>query len=414
MPLTRPARFALHPLRLVMLVVALMSLLSVDLARPAAGLAKEFDVIGTVDCGIATGRRCSLDDTLVLLTDSVTGEYERVAIDISWIKRKLPALDQDDEITLSVELLPNGTLKALSVISVKRREGTINQGASTGSKEVTESRRDRGLEQDNDENPDNARVTISPSPQPGAQPGTVTGVVRSLLTGDPISGATVRLNGFTTTTDSGGAFTIANVPPGSYQAEASAPGFISQTQTVTVSATQPTQVNFSLATAFPNLNFTLIWGAQPEDLDAHLSGPGTAQPPRFHAFFLNRDPETYASLTLDDRDGFGPERMIVRTNPATQQYVAGDYHFWVDNFNAAIGPSFSGSQARVIVNLDARLLGVFDVSDASGDPNLRLWHVVNVQLDAAGNVTVQPVQQFTSGDTVTVLAPPYGTKPRRR
>jgi uncharacterized protein YfaP (DUF2135 family) len=397
-----------------MLVVALISLLSVDLALPTPGQAKEFDVIGTVDCGLPSGRRCSLDDTLVLRTDSVSGESERVSIDISWIKRKLPSLDQDDEITLSVELLPNGTLKALSVISVKRRDGLLNQGSSTGSVDVTESRRDRGLEQDNDENPDNAPVTIFPSPQPQPQQGGLSGIVRSLVTGAPISGATVRLNGFTATTDSGGAFTIANVPPGSYQAEASAPGFISQTQPVTVQPTQSTQLSFALATAFPNLNFTLIWGAQPEDLDAHLSGPGTAQPPRFHAFFLNRDPETYVSLTLDDRDGFGPERMIVRTNPATGQYVAGDYHFWVDNFNAAIGPSFSGSQARMIVNLDSRLLGVFDVSAASGDPNLRLWHVVNVQLDAAGNVTVQPVQQFTSGGTVTVLAAPYGTKPRRR
>jgi hypothetical protein len=86
----------------------------------------------------------------------------------------------------------------------------------------------------------------------------------------------------------------------------------------------------------------------------------------------------------------------------------------VDNFNAALGASFSGSEARVIVTLDSRLLGVFDVSAASGDPNLRLWHVVNVQLDAAGNVAVQPVQQFTSGDDFTVLSPPYGTKPRRR
>jgi uncharacterized protein YfaP (DUF2135 family) len=393
-----------------MLVVALMSLLSVDLARPTPGLAKEFDVIGTVDCGIATGRRCSLDDTLALWTDSVTGVTALVSIDISWIKRKLPSLDQDDEITLSVELLPNGTLKALSVISSKRREGTINQGLSTGSREVTEARHDRGEAQDRDAN------VVPPIEDgvPGIVANQVTGVVRSLVTGTPISGATVRLNGFTATTDSGGAFTIANVPPGSYQAEASAPGFISQTQQVTVQPTQSPQISFALATAFPNLNFTLLWGAQPEDLDAHLSGPGTAQPPRFHAFFLNRDPETYVSLTLDDRDGFGPERMIVRTNPATGQYVAGDYHFWVDNFNAAIGPSFSGSQARVIVNLDARLLGVFDVSAASGDPNLRLWHVMNVQLDAAGNVTVQPVQQFTAGGTVTVLTPPYGTKRPRR
>jgi uncharacterized protein YfaP (DUF2135 family) len=409
LPLSRSTRSIVYRLRLVMLLVTLLSLFAMDLAQPSPGHAKEFDVIGTVDCGIPSGRRCDLGDTLVLLTDSVSGLNELVRIDIRGIKRKLPALDQDDEIALCVELLPDGKLKATCVISAKRRDGLLNQGASTGSVDVTESRRDRGLEQDNDEQPDTTSVTLPQQPQPG-----VSGVVRSLVTGAPIPGATVILNGFTANTDAAGAFNIVGIPPGTYQATASAPGFIPQTQTVTVPTTQTTQVNFALATAFPNLNFTVVWGAQPPDLDAHLSGPGTAQPPRFHVFFLNPNPETYASLTIDDTDGFGPERIVVTPNPATGQYVAGDYHFWVDNPNAAVGPNFSGSQARVIVNLDAQLLGVFDIANAAGDPNLRLWHVVNVQLTAGGAVTVQPVQQFTSGGSVTVLAPPYGPKPPRR
>jgi hypothetical protein len=44
--------------------------------------------------------------------------------------------------------------------------------------------------------------------------------------------------------------------------------------------------------------------------------------------------------------------------------------------------------------------------------------VVNVQLDAGGNVTFQPIQIFTNGTNppgppFTVLAPPYGGKPYR-
>ena len=78
-----------------------------------------------------------------------------------------------------------------------------------------------------------------------------------------------------------------------------------------------------------------------------------------------------------------------------------------------VSPSFSVSQARVIVNRDGVLLGVFDVSAATGDPTLPLWHVVNVQIDTLGNATVQPVQQFTNGDLITVLAPPYGKNPPR-
>lgn len=404
MRLTRPTWTILDRLRLVMLAVAVLGVLSLDLARPSVGLAKDVDVTGTVECGIPSGQRCDVGDTLVLLTDSVTGVNEPIPIDISWIKKKLPALDQDDEITLSVELLPNGVLKALSVISAKKRDGTVNQGLSTATKDVMESRRDRGEQQDEDTN------VVRPSE------GGVSGRVVNELTGAPIPGATVRLNGFTATTDAAGGFSLGGIPPGSYQVEASAPGFTSQTQPVTIQTTGTAQLTFFLETAFPNLTFTLVWGAQPPDLDAHLSGPATPAPPsRFHAFFLDPNPETYVSLTVDDQDGFGPERIVVRRDPATNQYVAGDYHFWVDNPNGPpVGPNYTGSQARVIVNRDGQLLGVFDVSAATGDPNLRLWHVVNVQIDAAGNATVQPVQQFTSGDNFVVLSPSYGPKPPRR
>ena len=479
--MTRLTRSALHQVRLLMLVATLLSLFAVDLGQTRPGLAKEFDVNGTVDCGIPSGRRCELGDTLVLLTDSVSGLRELVPIDISGIKKKLPDLDQDDEITLCVEMLPDGKLKAQCVISAKRRDGTQNQGSSTGTVSVSESRRDRGLGQDNDDNPvtharggvsgvvvnqltgapipgatvrlngfttttdANGRFSILLNVEPGTyqiegsaplfftrvlpvvvqsaqttevtipltpQPGGLTGTVRNLITGAPIAGATVTVNGFTATTDTGGAYSIANIPPGTYQATASAAGFISQTQPVTIQTTQPAQLNFLLATAFADLNFTLVWGTQPPDLDAHLSGPASVPPARFHAFFLALNPEPYVSHTGDDFDGFGPERIVVTRNGA--QYVAGEYRFWVDNPNLIVGGNYTGSQARVVVNLGSQLLGVFDVTGAAGDPNLPLWHVVNVTLDAAGNATVVPIQQFTPGSPVTVLSPPYGAKPPPR
>ena len=103
--------------------------------------------------------------------------------------------------------------------------------------------------------------------------------------------------------------------------------------------------------------------------------------------------------------------MVVRRNPGTGLWVAGSYHFWVHNFLTT--PEFNVSQARVIVNRDSQLLGVFNVGDANGDPALDLWHVVDIQLDAAGNATVVPVQQFTNGNSSVILRPPYGSKPRR-
>ncbi len=63
--------------------------------------------------------------------------------------------------------------------------------------------------------------------------GTVTGRVASLLGAVPISGARVSIGGaFTTTTLANGTYTIANIPTGNYQLEASASGY--QTNTVQI------------------------------------------------------------------------------------------------------------------------------------------------------------------------------------
>jgi hypothetical protein len=393
-------------LRGALLLVTVLAMLSADLGRVRTIFAKEIDLTGTVDCGQRSGKRCSIDDTLVLLTDQVAGVLAPAKIDVSWIKGSLPALDQDDEVTLTVQILPNGTLQAVSIESDKSRSGTVNQGASTGSAEISEARHDRAQRQDED--------AVQNSADPAAQAvltGTLAGTVVNLLTGAPIAGATVTVNGITGTTNGSGAFTFSGIQPGTYQASASASGFVTRIQMVTITANNTTQATFSLVTAFQDITLTLVWGAQPTDLDAHLSGPASGGG-RFHAFFLNPNPEAYVSLTARDDDGFGPEQIVIKRNPATGQYVPGDYHFWVHNFSRT--PSFSGSQARVVVNKDTQFLGVFDVSAASGNPQEELWYVVNVQIDAAGNVTLVSVQQFVDdagqGSFQVLVAPPYGQK----
>jgi hypothetical protein len=55
MTLPRVSRFVGRWVRLLMAVVAILGMLSVDLSRAAPSFAKEFDVIGTVDCGQRSG-----------------------------------------------------------------------------------------------------------------------------------------------------------------------------------------------------------------------------------------------------------------------------------------------------------------------------------------------------------------------
>lgn len=400
MPLPGPGPAIRTHLRRAMLVVLALSLLVLDFAHPLPGHAKEADVIGTVDCGRPSGRRCELGETLVLRTDSFSGTDELVTIDIRWILRELPSLDQDDEIILGVELLPDGKVRALSVISAERRSGTENQGQSTGTRSVPESRSDRREQQEDDNQTNQSPVS-----------GGVTVAVRSLLNGDPISGATVRLNGRTMIADATGQVTFASVEPGSYQVEASAPGFITRTESITVVDHQATSVVLTLATFFPDISATLTWAEEPLDLDLHLSGPATGGG-RFHAFFLSPNPEPYAALTLVDDLSFGPEQVVIRRHPSTGEYVPGDYHIWAHNFSGS--PSFAASQGRVVVTNGSQVVDIFEVGDASGDPNQLLWHVVNLQVSSQGALTVTPVQQLSGGGSVTILSPPYGPKRPRR
>ena len=78
-------------------------------------------------------------------------------------------------------------------------------------------------------------------------PGNITGSVTDAKDGVPIVGAVVSDGTRTVTTDASGVYTIAAVPPGSYQVTASKEGYESLTSTVTVVSGETAVVNFSLS-----------------------------------------------------------------------------------------------------------------------------------------------------------------------
>jgi Domain of unknown function (DUF1929)/Carboxypeptidase regulatory-like domain len=78
--------------------------------------------------------------------------------------------------------------------------------------------------------------------------GSITGTVRN-ASGAAIAGASVGYGGGTATTDANGNYTLTGVPVGTVQLVASASGFQSVTQSVTVSGGATSTANFTLATA---------------------------------------------------------------------------------------------------------------------------------------------------------------------
>jgi hypothetical protein len=85
--------------------------------------------------------------------------------------------------------------------------------------------------------------------------------------------------------------------------------------------------------------------------------------------------------------------------------VAGDYHYWVQNFT---GTTFDQSHAVVSVVLafpsGLQLLATYSVTGATGVQNDDIWYVVDLTIDALGNVTVTQIHQVLQpGTPSTVL-----------
>jgi hypothetical protein len=215
--------------------------------------------------------------------------------------------------------------------------------------------------------------------------GTIVGVVRNAFTGIAISGATITAGSHSATTASTGAYTIADVPAGTYDVTASAPDYVTGRRTgVVVRSGETTALDPILlapAVTGDNIRIVLDWLGTPRDLDSHLGGP-TAAGDRFHVFFGSpsfSDDVSAASLDRDDTDGFGPETITL-----TRRSSAGVYQYYVHNWSQE-GP-LTASGARVRVFRGSTELASFNVPTSGSGI---YWQVFNLTGE-----TITPVNEL--------------------
>ena len=252
-----------------------------------------------------------------------------------------------------------------------------------------------------------------PSPTPTPLPcGEITGTVTDASTGLPLAGAFVTIVGanLTASTAADGTFTFLCAPAGAQQLSTQMTGYGTRTDNVTVPSAGTVDVAIALnpvssCASVGEVKIVLTWGDIPSDLDSHLSGPDIETPggTRFHLAYYATDPVSYASLDVDDTSSFGPETVTVGRVPAG--FVAGDYHYWIDNFSRT---EYTGSNGIVTLSqCDANLTPVqlqqFAVASATGDPTLDLWHVFDFSVTSTGALTVTSVQTIVEGNSQTVL-----------
>ncbi|MFI7494373.1 carboxypeptidase regulatory-like domain-containing protein [Kocuria sp. M4R2S49] len=145
------------------------------------------------------------------------------------------------------------------------------------------------------------------------------------------------------------------------------------------------------------IELILDWGVQPYDLDAHMSGPDNAGG-RFHVHWQNMKPVTHAELDTDIFNKVGKERVTIRRT-AEETFAVGEYRYWIYNFSRS---SFTDSNAVVIVRVNEVQVRRYVVAEATGNPDEDIWRVVDVTVDATGNLQMLDRQTVEAGDENTI------------
>lgn len=212
-----------------------------------------------------------------------------------------------------------------------------------------------------------------------------------------IAGATVIAEGIDytgtsqITTDSEGNFTV--------RVRANSEAFLQATRGEGISnsvevATQSANIELTqcLVLTGNTLSIKLTWGQSPSDLDSHTLGANASD----HIYYVDQgslDDLPYVALDVDDTSGFGPE-ITTFTRLASNR----TYSFYVHNYSGTFAPGQTGSPARVEIT-SAGVQTVF-TPPAGESTETEYWHVFNLTTDESCNVTVVPVQQFTTAEPV--------------
>lgn len=137
----------------------------------------------------------------------------------------------------------------------------------------------------------------------------------------------------------------------------------------------------------------LTWGANPRDLDTHLTGPTEGSDSRFRVYYGNQD-ETIGNVTInldvDDTSSYGPE---VLTIPSF--VLPGRYRYSVHHYSGS--ETIFASPTRVELRLNDRVYVFNPVEDVdSSSSDFEMWVVFDLIVDDELNVSVVEINQHTT------------------
>ncbi len=232
--------------------------------------------------------------------------------------------------------------------------------------------------------------------------GNITGNIRNALDGSGVSGLNINIrDGINTrtgsivrtaTTGNNGNYDVFELEAGNYTGEISGSGYQINYFTILVLGGRTNEgqngvVNPLLAGG--EMRIVLSWGANPSDLDSHLTGPTSDNSSdRFHVYF-GQARSTNINLDRDDVSSYGPETTTI------QQQVEGLYRYSIHDYSnggSSSSSAMANSSANVKVYNGNGLVAEFNVPNQAGT----LWTVFEMR----GN-QITPINRmnYESSDT---------------
>ncbi len=232
--------------------------------------------------------------------------------------------------------------------------------------------------------------------------GTIEGTITDAITGNGVDAVSITLRAGLNTrsgaavasgsTEADGTYSI-DVPTGYYTAQLTKAGYITAYISVISLGGETTgdqNASISPVLAAGETRIVLTWGADPEDLDSHLTGP-TISGPRFHVYYSDDSISdgTVAGLDADDTTSYGPETITINTQ------ISGTYYYYVNdytNMDAGTNPSseLSNSGAQVKVYQSTGLVATFNIP---ANHEGTLWAVFSLN-----GTTITPINTFSYDD----------------
>jgi len=211
---------------------------------------------------------------------------------------------------------------------------------------------------------------------------TLQGRIISVTTGSPVSGVYLRFRVGVNVKDGSVAYETSApdgnytlmLSSGEYTAEVSATGYMTEYFPVYVSETnEVTSLDFGLSPllAEGQIRIVLEWGANPRDLDSHLTGT-SSNGNSVNISFMNKIASSgsgkIAELDLDDTDGYGPETTTIYDS-------GGTYEFKVHHYSGSGSLSTSGAVVKVYMGGQAEPVRIEVPSTVSGV----WWNVFSIR-----------------------------------